>query len=545
MRNRAPTAAEFQQAKDRVRLRLAREFPFYAQNILKIRTKPGEVLPLRLNRAQLFLHNAIEKQLHDTGRVRAAIVKGRQTGASTYIAGRAYWKVTHNRGNQAFVLTHEEAATQNLFTMTNRYHEYCPPEFRPTAGAANAKELIFSDLDSGFKVGTAGNKGAGRSSTLQFFHGSEVAFWPNAGEHMAGVMQAIADVPGSEAYLESTANGIGNVFHTLWTQAERGEIDYIPIFLPWFWSDEYSRPLPAGNAFDPSGDWMEYQEVFHLTDEQLFWAYRKNGELLTEQGTGGDPDKISPKFKQEYPGTAAQAFETSGADAFIDPLKVLKARKASVTGYGPIILGVDPARGGKDKTSIIDRQGRRLGGHVCRKVNYGENTMAIAQAVKADVARLLPLGLVKVCIDTTGLGGPIYDRLTEIIPDSENLLEPVNFGENAHEPDRFLNRRSEMWDRQRVWFNDPAGVQVPDLDELQGDMCAPIVGSGATHWRSNGQLVLEPKDKIKHRIGISPDYGDAGALTHAPDMATIFAEKRSKRDRSSRSYASESSSWGA
>lgn len=94
-------------------------------------------------------------------------------------------------------------------------------------GASNAKELYFSDIDSGYKVGTAGTKGVGRSSTIQYFHGSEVAFWPHAETHAAGVLQAIPKEPGTEIILESTANGIGNYFHKMWREAERGESEYI------------------------------------------------------------------------------------------------------------------------------------------------------------------------------------------------------------------------------------------------------------------------------------------------------------------------------
>ena len=62
---------------------------------------------------------------------------------------------------------------------------------RPSTGAANAKELYFDKLDSGYTVGTAGTKATGRSRTIHLFHGSEVAHWPNARDHFAGVMQAV------------------------------------------------------------------------------------------------------------------------------------------------------------------------------------------------------------------------------------------------------------------------------------------------------------------------------------------------------------------
>ena len=89
------------------------------------------------------------------------------------------------------------SATQNLFEMVERFHAHCPPEQKQRTATANAKELSFDALDSGYKIGTAGTKGVGRSSTIQLFHGSEVAFWPHAATHAAGVLQAVPDLPAS------------------------------------------------------------------------------------------------------------------------------------------------------------------------------------------------------------------------------------------------------------------------------------------------------------------------------------------------------------
>ena len=71
-----------------------------------------------------------------------------------------------------FILTHSDQATSNLFEMVGRFHEHCPNTIRPVTGAASAKELSFSELDSGYKIGTAGNKEVGRSATIQMLHGS-------------------------------------------------------------------------------------------------------------------------------------------------------------------------------------------------------------------------------------------------------------------------------------------------------------------------------------------------------------------------------------
>lgn len=519
---------ELEVLEHKYRLRMMRNFPAYAKANLKIRTKRAEILPFELNSSQLLLNASIEKQLAETGRVRHIILKGRQVGVSTYVGGRGYWKTTHRRGWRSQILAHEQVASDNLFEMATRFHDNCDPMLKPTTGASNAKELNFCTLDSGFKVATAGNKAAGRSSTIQFLHASEAGFWPNAVEHMAGMMQALADVDDSEAYIESTANGIGNVFHTMWKQAEMGDSEWRVIFLPWFFHEEYRRPVPEGTLWQPEGEWIDYQELYRLDLEQVFWAYRKNQELLVEAGLAVDPTRISPKFRQEYPETSAAAFATSGMHSFIDPMLVAKARKREVAGYGPIILGVDPARGGRDKTGMIDRQGRRMGAHVHKRVDYGKDTMAVAAAVKREAVKMWNAGkpLKKICIDVTGLGAGVYDRLMEIIPGAENIVEAVNFQETAHDRDRFANRRAEMWWLKREWYEDKAGVQVPDSDTFQADETCVEERPGASHYRSNGQFVLESKEKIEKRLGFSPDEGDAAALTFAPDMTQLFVKER-------------------
>ena len=491
-----------------LRRTLKHDFEAYARACLKIRTKSGDVHPFRLNRSQLYLHNRLEAQLRTKGKVRALVLKGRQVGISTYIAGRFYWKITHKFGFRAFILTHMDSASDNLFGMAKRYHEGCPELMRPETGKANAKELSFSRLDSGYKVATAGSAEVGRSETIQLFHGSEVAFWPNAQNHSAGIRQAIASVDGTEDIRESTANGIGNSFYAEWQAAIRGDSEYEAIFIPWYWHEEYQRQAP--DDWLPPQGFADYQAAYGLERGQIYWAWLKNRDLAVV--AGGTPDEPCWQFKQEYPANAEEAFQTSGALAFIEPAVVLKARKHSVTGFGPLILGVDPARGGGDKTGIIDRQGRALGSHICRRLDSND-LMATAGEIVQLCKRYDPA---KVVIDTTGLGAGLYDRLRELL--GPTLVEGVNFGARAYDTEHYANRRAEMWDLLRQWFDDPAGVQVPDSDELQGDICSLIRGPGATRFNSNGQLILEPKEHVKERLTFSPDLGDAAALTFAVDM---------------------------
>lgn len=494
-----------------IRQKLKDDFEHYASKCLRIRTKSGSIEPLKLNRSQLYLHERLEAQRKSKGKVRALVLKGRQVGISTYIGGRFYWRISHKFGVRAFILTHLDIASDNLFGMAKRFHENCPPLVRPETGKANAKELSFSALDSGYKVATAGSAEVGRSETIQFFHGSEVAFWPNAANHSAGIQQAIADVPDTEDIRESTANGIGNAFHASWKAAERGESEFEAIFIPWFWHEEYQR-APEGTWVPPDA-WRDYADAYKLTPAQTYWAYLKNRDQCVL--AGGTPEEPCWQFRQEYPANADEAFQSSGVEAFISSTQVLKARKATTSGYGPLILGVDPARGGGDKTGIVDRQGRRLGAHICKRLDQSD-LMAVAGEVQNIARQLRPEGLAKIVVDTTGLGAGLYDRLRETLG---SLVEGVNFASKALEPQKYVNRRAEMWDLMRQWFEDPAGVQIPDQDALQGDICAPIRGKGATQFNSSGQLVLESKDHIKERLTHSPDLGDAAALTFAVDLS--------------------------
>lgn len=488
--------------------RLRDDFEYFARHVLRIKAKDGSIVPLRLNEAQRRLHHALERQRRETGRVRAIVLKGRQMGCSTYVQGRFYWRLWGAKGLNAFILTHEQAATDNLFKMTKRYHDTVPNWARHDTAAANAKELVFAGRDCSYAVATAGTKEVGRSSTIQLFHGSEVGFWPNAEEHTAGLIQAIADADGTERIFESTANGIGNVFQRRYTAAERGDSEDLAVFMPWFWDDGYRLAPPAD--WQPSSKWVEYGELYRLDSDQLYWAFVKNRDMAT--ATGQSADEPCWKFKQEYPATSEEAFQTAG-NSFVPSTKVARARKTTVLPQGPLIIGVDPARGGGDKTGVVDRRGRTVGKTLCELWD-SDDLMVIA----GKVARLIRLHRpVAVNVDVGGLGAGVVDRLREL---GFREVNPVNFGSNPvgvgpTGDELYENRRAEMWDAMRDWFDDPAGVDIPDNDALHADICAPVWGAGATRHKSNNELVIEPKDKIRERLGNSPDLGDALALTFA------------------------------
>lgn len=476
-------------SQDQIRRELSTDFPKYASTCLKIRTKEGSVLPFKLNKAQIYLHQQIEEQKKLTGMVRVIILKGRQQGCSTYVGARFYHQVTQRFGSKVFILTHREDATNNLYKLVQRYHENCPDFIKPSTGVSNAKELYFDELDSGYAIGTAGGGTVGRSDTIQLLHGSEVAFWQNTDEISTGIMQTVADVKNTEIILESTANGIGNMYHRLAMDALHGKNQYKLIFIPWYWQDEYKTKPPAD--FMLSDDEFRYKEAYKLDDEQMAWRRNKISGF-----TGGEW-----QFKQEYPATAAEAFQSSSEDSLIQPRDVVAARKFKAQKGNQLVIGVDPAHKGKDRTAIVWRDGRVQYRH---EVYEGLDTMQVVGRIIQIINQWHPE---KVFIDQGGIGAGIYDRLKEL--NYTGICVGVNFGQRADEADRFLNKRAEMWGGMAKWFKD-GGVTMEDNDEIHSDLIAPRFT-----FDSQGRLKLESKDDIKKRYTKSPDLGDALALTFA------------------------------
>jgi hypothetical protein len=309
--------------------------------------------------------------------------------------------------------------------------------------------------------------------------------------------------------LESTANGIGGYFYDQWLLAEAGKSDYIAIFMPWFWADEYRWPVPEG--WEQSPEEAEYAETYHLDLEQLAWLHFKNIEL------SGKPGKIGWKFRQEYPANAEEAFQTGGDKSFILSELVVRARKTVLDDafYAPRVLGVDVARGGKNHTAIIDRKGRRAGYGVKKKIDTAD-LMAIAD----HVARLLrdeELAVRRVFIDTTGVGAGVYDRLVQLRYDARVVA--VTFGGEPTDKRRFVNKRAEIWSRMLDWLKQAGGVDLIDDDELHRHLCAPIWkhGSGC-RFDAADRLLMEKKESIDERLGFSPDDADALALTFAEEV---------------------------
>lgn len=301
-----------QEKEKRVKLDKYRDdFASFAQEQIKIVTKDATqgFVPFQLNDAQQYITEQLNKQIKEHGKVRAIILKARQQGISTYCAGRVFWKTYFNQHTRSVVMAHDSATSDALFNMSKNLIKNMQGNLKPEEAKSNAKEIIIKtqayhdkDAQGSYRLYTAGSPEAGRGTTPTIAHLSEVAFWQHDEKILAGLFQGISQAAGTEVILESTANGAQGEFYRLWRGAVAGENEYIPIFLPWFWTKEYTREPPGD--MELSVEEEKLKERYELTNGQLYWRRLKIAE-------GGEL-----KFKQEYPASADEAFIVSGSNVF-------------------------------------------------------------------------------------------------------------------------------------------------------------------------------------------------------------------------------------
>lgn len=320
-----------EQARRSIKI-IADDFFLFCERNLVIKEKmTKQLVPLKevLNWEQMaLLHEVIDDLVH--GRpIRYIILKARQMGISTLIEALCYWWTSTHRYVTSVIIAHEKNAVNSLYKMFRRYYEYSHPFFQPDRKYNTKAELVFdvSDevkkdyaemgktppgLQSEIKTMVAAD-GKGRADNINFFHGSEVAFWDDSADIVSSALQAVPMAPESFVFLESTANGIGGYFYDEWQLAMRGESQFKPLFFPWH--QHYKYELPATD--DDLGHLdEEEQELYELFAERNYdrasWprkiAFRRRKKLEFRT----DPKK----FYQEYPSTPEEAFLASGRPVF-------------------------------------------------------------------------------------------------------------------------------------------------------------------------------------------------------------------------------------
>lgn len=314
---------------------------FLAETLLKVRDRRGQCVPLVPNRVQ----REFERR---RGR-RNIVLKARQMGISTWVAGRFFLKTITQPGTLTVEVAHTQEAAEDLFRMVHRFLDYLPAGLRQGAlrtSRSSARQMIFPALDSEYRVESAGDANAGRGITIQNLHCSELARWPgNAAETLAGLRAAMP--PDGEIVLESTPKGAAGCFFQEWRRAD--ETGTMRHFFPWWWEGGYVTDAVAEDTL--TGDELAVRERNGLNLGQI--GFRR--KLKT------DFDVLA---KQEFAEDAEECFLASGACVFDVNAIDLRSRDAvgGVTTrlggsleiwYPPVtgrsyVVAADPAGGGAE-----------------------------------------------------------------------------------------------------------------------------------------------------------------------------------------------------
>ncbi len=199
-------------------------------------------------------------------------------------------------------------------------------------------------------------------------------------------------------------------------------------------------------------------------------------------------------------------FNSDTDSNFIDFTQVQEAwrRPAPTVNLAPLVLGLDVARYGDDRTALLARRGSAV-----EKVYVwqGRDLMYTADHCSLIINELRPQA---VFVDAVGLGAGVADRLRQL---GHRVME-VNSGAPAHDSARFANLKAEMWFRLRQWLGE--GASLGGSDQLRSDLLAP-----GYDFDANGRLKIESKKQLKGRGLRSTDLADALALTFARPVAAV------------------------
>jgi len=309
--------------------------------LLHVRTREGWTAPLKANAAQM----AFERRRGE----RNIVLKARQMGMTTWAAARFFMKTITRPGTLTLEVAHTQEAAEEIFRIIHRFVDFLPERLREgplQTSRANVRQIVFPEIDSQYRVVSAGDRNAGRGLTVQNLHCSELARWPgDPAETLAGLRASMT--PGAELILESTPDGVGGCFHEEWQKAR--ETGMVRHFFPWWMEPRYRAK--AVNEESLTEEERELRSRQGLDLEQIGYRreIRANFRGLARQEYAEDEESC-------FLASGDSVFELGAIEARLVtmPAPVEARRNGELEIWLPPLKGkaylvaVDPAGGGSE-----------------------------------------------------------------------------------------------------------------------------------------------------------------------------------------------------
>lgn len=302
------------------------DFSYCASRLLWIRPKDQPLSTLQLNFPQRYIWEHYLQPAYDRKEPLALIIlKARREGVSTLIQAWHFWRATFDRGQSCYLTAHDDDTAQELFRMAKTFYDHLLPKLKPPTERHNRMELEYkAPWGSSIRTRTAKYADIGHGKTIQHWHASEVAYYPEdelngAPPALPGLLEAVPSTGASSIVFESTAYAADTWFHHLWLEAERlgthgrvgfGSRRWQACFLPWF-----IHPDHQAEWFDDMGpltdEEVTLRGLYTLTLEQIAWRRSKLEELeLIYPGNG------LRILRQQYPSSSDEPFLLAGTCVF-------------------------------------------------------------------------------------------------------------------------------------------------------------------------------------------------------------------------------------
>lgn len=274
----------------------------------------------------------------------------------------------------------------------------------------------------------------------------------------------------------------------------------------------FTEPIPDRYWFvfsNPRRNSGAFFECFHR--DRNFWRCR-NIDSRTVEGTDkGTFDKIIAQYGEDSDEARVEVkgeFPNKGSNQFIgkDTVYAAQTREVIPDPGSPLVMGVDVARFGEDKSVIAFRKGRDARIIPWEKFK-GIDTVQLSSRVAELAGKLNPAAIF---VDGNGVGGGVVDNLKAW---GYKVIE-VQMGSSPNDPATYYNKRVEIWGRMREWLMTGA---IPSDSDLATDLISPEY---SYHPVSN-KIQLEGKDHMKSRGLASPDSAEALAMTFAQPVARV------------------------
>lgn len=291
---------------------------------------------------------------------------------------------------------------------------------------------------------------------------------------------------------------------------------------------EHTRLLLLGNPpTDQIGSWFERacaSNLYNVIPISAFDTPNFTGEKVGSWSRNlvdpGWVDDVVSAFGEDSPFVQARVyarFPRAVASAAI-PIDWIEQGTTWEAPAGPIRLGVDVAADGGDEFVIAEANGMHA--KILHASTGNKNPVEVAGRVleaihaaeKDHAARGIP-EKVRVKIDAIGIGWGVAGLLSEWGAEGKHgaTVVAVNVAQTAHDKDRFVNQRAEMWWTARELLQpDEHGQQVMSLDVDR----RAVAQLSAPSYRSNssGRLQIESKADMARRGVGSPDRAEAVLL---------------------------------